>query len=250
MPVKNGEIVMEFDPADQIYALEQAKSELAEAEQEIVKMKADADVQKAQDDVAMLTARFDVRRGELDASGNELIAASRRRRTCCRSRRRSAGSRSSKRTSSRERRPTRRRSPSSRKAQQGDARHAARAAADRQPGLKAPIDGTVSVKENRDGVMFFWGMVIPEYRAGRLGLAGPAGRRRHRVGQDGGAREDRRKRSRQPHCRPARVGRTSTRCRARRSRCKVGALSGLASRAQWFESATRHAALRRNLPVR
>ena len=75
MPVKNGEIVMEFDPGDQVYALEQAKSELAEAEQEIVKMKADADVQKAQDDVAMLTARFDVRRGELDASGNELIPA-------------------------------------------------------------------------------------------------------------------------------------------------------------------------------
>ncbi len=75
MPVKNGEIVMEFDPGDQVYALEQAKSEVAEAEQEIVKMKADADVQKAQDDVALLTARFDVRRGELDASGNELIPA-------------------------------------------------------------------------------------------------------------------------------------------------------------------------------
>jgi len=74
-PVKNGEVVMEFDPGDQVYALEQAKSEVAEAEQEIVKMKADADVQKAQDDVALLTARFDVRRGQLDASGNELIPA-------------------------------------------------------------------------------------------------------------------------------------------------------------------------------
>ena len=74
-PVKNGEIVMEFDSADQLYALEQAKSELAEAEQEIVKMKADADVQKAQDDVALLTAKFDVRRGQLDASGNALIPA-------------------------------------------------------------------------------------------------------------------------------------------------------------------------------
>ena len=59
------------------------KSELAEAEQEIVKMKADADVQNAQDDVALLTARFDVRRGELDASGNEFDSArSKRRRTC------------------------------------------------------------------------------------------------------------------------------------------------------------------------
>ena len=45
MPAKGGEVVMEFDPSDQQYALEQAKSELAEAEQEIVKMRADADVQ-------------------------------------------------------------------------------------------------------------------------------------------------------------------------------------------------------------
>jgi RND family efflux transporter MFP subunit len=74
MSVKKDDPVMEFDPADQQHALEQAKSELAEAEQEIVKMKADAAVQKAQDDVALLTARFDVRRGELDVSGNEFIA--------------------------------------------------------------------------------------------------------------------------------------------------------------------------------
>ena len=60
MPVKAGEPVVEFDPADQQYALEQAKSELGEAEQGIVKMKADAAVQGAEDDVALLTARFDV----------------------------------------------------------------------------------------------------------------------------------------------------------------------------------------------
>ena len=64
--------VMEFDPADQQYALEQAKSELAEAEQEIVKMKADAAVQKAQDDVALLTARFDVRRARAGRVGQRV----------------------------------------------------------------------------------------------------------------------------------------------------------------------------------
>ncbi len=73
--VKAGDVVMEFDPSDQQYQLEQAKSELAEAEQGIVKMKADAAVQAAQDEVALLTARFDVRRAELDASGNEFIGA-------------------------------------------------------------------------------------------------------------------------------------------------------------------------------
>ena len=34
--------------------------------------------------------------------------------------------------------------------------------------IKAPFDGVVSLKENRDaaGGMIFWGMVLPEYRAG------------------------------------------------------------------------------------
>ena len=75
MPIKAGETVVEFDPADQQYALEQARSELGEAEQGIVKMKADAAVQGAEDEVALLTARFDVRRTELDASGNEFVGA-------------------------------------------------------------------------------------------------------------------------------------------------------------------------------
>ena len=73
--VKKDEVIMEFDPADQQYQLEQAKSELAEAEQVIVKMKADATVQRSQDQVALLTARFDVRRAELDASGTEFVSA-------------------------------------------------------------------------------------------------------------------------------------------------------------------------------
>jgi HlyD family secretion protein len=34
--------------------------------------------------------------------------------------------------------------------------------------IRAPFDGVVSVKENRDasGGMIFWGMILPEYRAG------------------------------------------------------------------------------------
>ena len=72
--VKAGDVVMEFDPADQQYALEQARTDLAEAEQEIVKMKADREVQIAQDAVDLMTARFDVRRAELDAQGNEFIS--------------------------------------------------------------------------------------------------------------------------------------------------------------------------------
>src|ERR687896_56697 len=69
-PVKAGDVVVEFDQSEQEERLDTAKSELAQAEQEIVKMQADAVVQRAQDDVALLTARFDVRRAELDVQGS------------------------------------------------------------------------------------------------------------------------------------------------------------------------------------
>ena len=68
-PVKAGDQVVEFDQSEQQDRLETARSELAQAEQEIAKMRADAVVQHAQDEVTLLTARFDVRRAELDLQG-------------------------------------------------------------------------------------------------------------------------------------------------------------------------------------
>ena len=73
--VKKGDIVIEFDPSEQRYKLEQNRSELLQAEQEITKAKADAAVLAAQDKVALLKDRFDVRRAELDVQKNELVSA-------------------------------------------------------------------------------------------------------------------------------------------------------------------------------
>lgn len=70
-----GDPIVEFDAADQEFALEQAKFDLALAEQETVRADAQMAVQAADDDVALLRARFAVRRAELDASGNELLGA-------------------------------------------------------------------------------------------------------------------------------------------------------------------------------
>jgi HlyD family secretion protein len=72
--VKKGDIVFEFDPAEQRYNLEQSRSELLEAQQEITKAMADAAVQAAQDKVALLKARFDARRAELEVGKNELVS--------------------------------------------------------------------------------------------------------------------------------------------------------------------------------
>ena len=73
--VKAGDVIVEFDPADQEFALEQANYDLRLAEQEIVKAEAQAAVSIADDEVALLEARFAVRRAELDASANELVGA-------------------------------------------------------------------------------------------------------------------------------------------------------------------------------
>jgi len=67
-------VVLEFDPSQQEYNLAQARSDLAQAEQEILKDKADAEVQMAEDGTALLKAKYAVRRAELDVSKNELLS--------------------------------------------------------------------------------------------------------------------------------------------------------------------------------
>src|SRR5215469_5389499 len=73
-PVKKGDVVIEFDPSEQGYKLEQSHSELSQAEQDMLKAKADAGVQAAQDQVALLKARFNVRRAQLEVQKNELVS--------------------------------------------------------------------------------------------------------------------------------------------------------------------------------
>lgn len=73
--VKAGDLIAEFDASEQEFALEQANFELRLADQEIAKAEADAAVIAADDEVALLTARFNVRRAELDARANELVGS-------------------------------------------------------------------------------------------------------------------------------------------------------------------------------
>jgi multidrug efflux pump subunit AcrA (membrane-fusion protein) len=166
--VKKDEVVLEFDPSDQQYALEQARSDLAEAEQQIVKMHADNAVQASQDALNLLTARYDVRRGELNAAGNEFIGeidAQKNQLTLDEARQhlaqleRDANARVS--------------TSQAALAVVEEKKHKAELAMQRAQSIidnldvKSPIDGLVSVKENRDGQYFFFsGMVLPEYKEG------------------------------------------------------------------------------------
>jgi multidrug resistance efflux pump len=73
--VKTGDVVVEFDAAEQEFNLEQARFDLQLAEQDIVKADAETAVQIADDEVGLLHARYDVRRAELDVQSNELVGA-------------------------------------------------------------------------------------------------------------------------------------------------------------------------------
>ncbi|HWK09682.1 MAG TPA: hypothetical protein VNR64_06510, partial [Vicinamibacterales bacterium] len=173
-PVKKDDVVIQFDPSDQQYTLEQAKSDLAEAEQEIVKMRADNAVQASQDKLNLLTARYDVRRAELNAAGNEFVGAidaKKNELTLDEARQHLAQL---------ERDSAARVSTSAAAlAVLEEKRHKAELAMQRaqsiidQLDVKSPIDGLVSVKENRDGQYFFFsGMVLPEYKEGDTTASG------------------------------------------------------------------------------
>lgn len=175
-PVKTGDVVVEIDPTEQTFALEQAKSELEQAQQEIAKMKADAAVQTAQDKVALLTAKFDVRRAELDRVADpDLIAANE-------SAKRQLAYEEAQRRLAQIEQDSQSRAEASRagltllderraKAELSMTR--AQQSIDSLV-LKAPIDGHVVVRENRDasGGFFYSGMTLPEYRAGDNTFAG------------------------------------------------------------------------------
>ena len=235
--VKTGEVVFEIDPADQEFALEQAKSEMAEAEQQIVKTRADSAVQAAEDAVALLTARYDVRRGELDTAANDLIGAIDAKKNVLTL------------EEARQRLAQLEQDVKSRSATNEAAlaviveqRNKAELAIQRAQSIidslvvKATFDGVVAAKENRDAAGgFFFGQALPEYRQGDTTFSGRAiadvietgqmqirakinetDRDNLQAGQGASVESD------------ALPGETFT--------ARVGALSGLASRGNFFET--------------
>jgi multidrug resistance efflux pump len=169
--VKSGDLVVEFDPSEQEYNIEQARSELLQAEQEITKSKADATVQAAQDEVALLSARFEVRRSELEVSRNELVSP-------IDAKKNDLALEEAKRKLTqlegdiKARQITARASVAVLEQRRNRQRiQLERAEADLKTlKVTAPFDGVISLKENQDaaGGFFYTGMVLPEYRQGDL----------------------------------------------------------------------------------
>ena len=167
--VKKGDLVMEFDPTEQRYQIEQNRSELLQAEQEITKAKADAAVTAAQDKVALLKARFDVRRAELDVQKNELVST-------IDARKNDLALEQAKRVLAELEQDAKSRSASNQAtiALAEEKRNKAKLAMDQaqQNILKmrvaAPMDGLVALEKNENaaGGIFFGGIAVPEFREG------------------------------------------------------------------------------------
>jgi len=167
-PVKKGDLVMEFDPSEQGYKVEQNRSELLQAEEEITKAKADAAVTAAQDKVAFLKARFDVRRAELEVQKNELVSS-------IDARKNDLALEQAKRVLAELEQDVKSRSASGRATilLAEEKRNKARLAMDQaqqniaKMHVVAPMDGLVALEKNEDSTGgFSFGQMIPEYREG------------------------------------------------------------------------------------
>jgi HlyD family secretion protein len=174
--VTQGDVIMTFDPTELQYQLEQAESQLAEAEQNILKFEADRDAQAAQDTFDLLQAGFDVRRAELDARADKDLISARdyetHQITLEEARKKLAklqGTGSSRAETDR-----------AALAVAQEKRAAAKMTADRARQsldhlvMKSPMDGFVVVRQNQDanGGLFYSGMTLPEYRAGDVVFPG------------------------------------------------------------------------------
>jgi len=167
--VHAGDVVAEFDPGEQEYQLDQARSTLEQAQQQIVSSKANTAVQAAQDQVALLKARFAVRSAELDVSKNELVSAIDAKKNLL-------TLEEAKRSLEQLEQDVRSRAASNQaqlavyEEQRNKAQLDMTIAQKRIDSMvmKAPISGLVSVRQNQAaaGGFFFTGMVLPEFHEG------------------------------------------------------------------------------------
>jgi HlyD family secretion protein len=149
---------------------------MAEAEQQIVKTKADTAVQAAEDQVSLLTARYDVRRGVLDTAANDLIGAIEAQKNVL------TLDEARHRLSQLEQDVTSRSATNEAAlAVLVEQRNKAQLAIQRAQSIidslvvKATFDGVVAAKENRDAAGgFFFGQALPEYRQGDTTFSGRA----------------------------------------------------------------------------
>ncbi len=168
--VKAGDVILEFDPSDQEYSLEQAQSRLNEARQQIISARANANVQAAEDKVSLLVARYDVRRAELEVQKNELVAdIDKKKNLQALDEAKRRLEQLQKDVKSREVANLAGLAVLDEKVNEAEISMARERKDIESMVVTSPIDGLVTLRDNRDAVPFMiWGMTLPEYREGDM----------------------------------------------------------------------------------
>lgn len=164
-----GDIVVQFDPAEQQYQLAQSRSQLAQAEEELRKLDDDTTVKQSQHAIEIMKAKFALRRAELDLRSNELVGkiqAEKNKLALDEAKRRLEQLEGDVATLTADARASRAALEEKRNKSRLDVEGAERNI--ERMTLLAPFDGIVIAQENRDaaGGIFFFGMTMPEYRQG------------------------------------------------------------------------------------
>jgi multidrug resistance efflux pump len=176
--VEEGDVVVEFDPGEQEYNLEQALSRLAEARQQITNAQANMAVQSAQDKVAQLRAKYDVRRAELEVQKNELVSdIDKKKNLLALDEAQHRQAQLEKDVKSREVANQAGIAVLQQRAAEAEITKMRTEQAIKNMVVRAPMNGLVTVKENRDVMPFggmILGMTVPEYREGDSVMPGRA----------------------------------------------------------------------------
>lgn len=174
--IKKGDVIMTFDPTELQYQLEQAASQLQEAEQSIIKLGADRDVQAAQDTFDLLQAKFDVRRAELDARPDKDLVSARDYQISQLTLEEATRKLAEIQGSGSSRTETNQAALAAAEEKRAEAKMTVDRAKESLDNLvvKAPMDGFVVVRPNQDANsgIFYTGMSLPEYRAGDVVFPG------------------------------------------------------------------------------
>ena len=167
--VRAGDVVVQFDPAEQEYQLGQSRSQLAQVEEDLRKLDDDTTVKKSQHEIDIMKAKFALRRAELDLrSPPELVGkiqAEKNRLAFDEAQRRLQQLEGDVATLLANARASRAALEEKRNKSRLDVEGAERNI--ERMTLRAPFDGIALAQENRDAAGgIFFGMPMPEYRQG------------------------------------------------------------------------------------
>lgn len=160
------DLVVEFDDSEVLSRIEDKQLELDQIDQQIVKAQAELAIRQSQDQVELLSARFAVRRAELEVARNELLAAidQQKNKLNLEEAKRKLQQLESDIKSRREQ-ALAELAVMQEKKNKGNLEMTRERARLQQVKLLAPISGLVAIRQNRTGFMFP-GMPIPDIREG------------------------------------------------------------------------------------